>query len=187
VGCVGLALSRWLTTRVEGVPLPCRYSRPQALGFIHLIIERWMLSAGAEPWMPNSVSLESNPDLLAHPLTFHLFQSQPTSIQNALLFLPPSHPLRSYCVQALAMARPERHKILKASASDDLDQSILRFTEAMSLPLPWDPRCRNKIQILFHLTIALVHRANDSKRPEDVTRSIIHLRYLREQSPEAST
>lgn len=106
-----------------------------------------------------------------------------SSIQNALLFLPPSHPLRSYCVQALAMARFERYKILKAS--DDLDQSILRFTEAMSLPLPWDPRCRNKIQIFFHLTIALVHRANDSKRPEDVTRSIIHLRYLRGQSLEA--
>lgn len=81
------------------------------------------------------------------------------------------------------MARFERYKILKTS--DDLDQSILRFTEAMSLPLPWDPRCRNKIQIFFHLTIALVHRASDSKRPEDVTRSIIHLRYLRGQSLEA--
>ncbi|KAF8496718.1 CHAT domain-containing protein [Russula emetica] len=81
------------------------------------------------------------------------------------------------------MARFERYKILKTS--DDLDQSILRFTEAMSLPLPWDPRCRNIIQIFFHLTIALVHRANDSKRPEDVTRSIIHLRYLRGQSLEA--
>jgi hypothetical protein len=55
----------------------------------------------------------------------------------------------------------------------------------MSLPLPWDPRCHNIIQIFFHLTIALVHRANDSKRPEDVTRSIIHLRYLRGQSLEA--
>jgi CHAT domain-containing protein len=81
------------------------------------------------------------------------------------------------------MARFERYKILKAS--DDLDQSILCFTEAMSLPLPWDPRCKNIIQICFHLTTALVHRANDSKRPEDVTRSIIHLRYLREQSLEA--
>jgi CHAT domain-containing protein len=80
------------------------------------------------------------------------------------------------------MARFERYKIL--NASDDLDESILRFTEAISLPLPWDPRCRNNIQIFFHLTIALVHRANDSKRPEDVTRSIIHLRYLRGQSLE---
>ena len=81
------------------------------------------------------------------------------------------------------MARFERYKILKSS--DDLDQSILCFTEAMSLPLPWDPRCQNMIQIRFRLTIALVHRANDSKRPEDITRSIIHLRYLREQPLEA--
>jgi CHAT domain-containing protein len=81
------------------------------------------------------------------------------------------------------MAHFERYKILKAS--DDLDQSILRFTEAMSLPLPWDPRCQNNIQIFFHLTVALVHRAKDSRRPEDVTRSIIHLRYLRGQSLEA--
>jgi CHAT domain-containing protein len=81
------------------------------------------------------------------------------------------------------MARFERYKILRTS--DDLDQSILRFTEAMSLPLPWDPRCRNIIQVFFHLTIALVHRANDSKRPEDVTRSVVHLRYLRGQSLEA--
>jgi hypothetical protein len=54
----------------------------------------------------------------------------------------------------------------------------------MSLPLPWDSRCRNIVQIFFHFTIALVHRANDSKRPEDVTRSIIYLRYLRGQSLE---
>ena len=81
------------------------------------------------------------------------------------------------------MARFDRYKILKAS--DDLDQSILHFTEVMSLPLPWDPRRRNHIQIFFHLTIALVHRADDSRRPKDVTRSIIHLRHLRGQSLEA--
>src|SRR6266849_3024518 len=143
-----------------------------------------MLSAGAEPWIPNSVSSVSNPlNSQSSYLPSHSVATNISSIQNALLFLPRSHPLRSYCVQALAMARFEHYKILKAS--DDLDQSILHFTEAMSLPLPWDPRCRNIIQIFFHLTIALVHRANDSRRSEDVTRSIVHLRYLREQSFEA--
>ncbi len=81
------------------------------------------------------------------------------------------------------MARFERYKILKDS--DDLDRSVLRFTEAMSLPLPWDKRCRSIFEIFFALTLALVHRAEDSRQAEDVTRSIIHLRYLRAQSLEA--
>ena len=67
---------------------------------------------------------------------------------------------------------------------DDLEQSILRFTEAIFLPLPWDTRCLNFIQIFFSITRALVHRANEIRRPEDVTRSIIYLRYLRGQSLE---
>jgi CHAT domain-containing protein/tetratricopeptide (TPR) repeat protein len=68
---------------------------------------------------------------------------------------------------------------------DDLDQSILHFTEAIFLPLPWNGYCLNFIQIFFAITLALVHRANESRQPEDVTHAIIYLRYLRGQSLEA--
>jgi CHAT domain-containing protein len=68
---------------------------------------------------------------------------------------------------------------------DDLKQSIPHFTEAILLPLPWDRRCLNIIQIFFNITLFLVHRANESRQPEDVTRSIIHLHYLRGKSLEA--
>jgi CHAT domain-containing protein len=67
---------------------------------------------------------------------------------------------------------------------DDLEQSILRLTEAIFLPLPWDRSCHNIIQIFFALTLTLILRANASRQPEDVTRSIIYLRYLRGQSLE---
>ena len=142
--------------------------------------------------MPNSVSSESNrstviliavfllPSVLVH---LHKLATDISFFQNTILSLPRSHPLRVPCVQALAIARFERYNILKDP--DDLDQSILRFTEAIFLPLPWDPRCQNIIRIFFSLTLALVHRVNVSRQPEDVTRSIIYLRYLRGQSLEA--
>ena len=68
---------------------------------------------------------------------------------------------------------------------DDLEQSIPHFTEAILLPLPWDRRCLNILQIFFNITLFLVYRANGSRQPEDVTRSIIHLHYLRGKSLEA--
>ena len=68
--------------------------------------------------------------------------------------------------------------------SDDLEQSILCLTEAIFLPLPWDRHFQDIVQILFILTLVLVLRATKFRRPEDVTRSIIYLRYLRGRSPE---
>jgi hypothetical protein len=81
------------------------------------------------------------------------------------------------------MARFQRYEILKDL--DDLNQSNLRFTEAMFLPLPWDRRCLNVIQIFFAITCGFVLCANKSRQPEDVTHSIIYLRYLCGQSLEA--
>ena len=69
--------------------------------------------------------------------------------------------------------------------SDDLEQSIVCLTEAIFLPLPRDRLFKDHIaQILFSLTVVLVCRATNFRRPEDVTRSIIYLRYLRGRSPE---
>ena len=81
------------------------------------------------------------------------------------------------------MARLARYKMLEDS--DDLEQSILCLAEAIFLPRSWDRNRRNIIEIFFALTLALVRRADESRRPEDVTRSIIYLRYLRGQSIEA--
>ncbi|KAF8461958.1 CHAT domain-containing protein [Russula ochroleuca] len=118
----------------------------------------------------------------AQQLRLHKLATDISFFQNTILSLPRSHPLRVPCVQALAIALFERYQILKDP--DDLDQSILRFTEAIFLPLPWDPRCQNIIQIFFSISLALVHRADVSRQPEDVTHSIIYLRYLRGQSLE---
>jgi tetratricopeptide (TPR) repeat protein len=68
---------------------------------------------------------------------------------------------------------------------DDLEQSIFLFTEAIFLPLPWDRRCYNIIQILSSLALALALRGYNSRQLEDVTRSVIYLRYLRGQPLEA--
>ena len=85
---------------------------PQTLGLrvavhplILIIVERACAMHGH--MMPNTVSLEFYPVLARHPLSIafsrnqHLFYSK----KNVLLFLPRSHLLRSYYVQALAIVR----------------------------------------------------------------------------------
>ena len=66
--------------------------------------------------------------------------------------------------------------------SDDLEQSILHFTEAIFLPLSRHIPILNVVQIFFFIAGALINRAEEFGHPEDVTRSIIYLRYLHEQS-----
>ena len=96
--------------------------------------------------------------------------------------LPRPYPHRVTYLQALATARLARYGMLKDS--DDLEQSILCLTEAIFLPRSWDRNRRNIIETFSTLTLVLVRRADESRRPEDVTRSIIYLRYLRGQSLE---
>src|SRR6267142_1358164 len=100
--------------------------------------------------------------------------------QSIVLPSPRANPMRIGCVQALALARFERYKLL--GQEYDLEQSIIYHTEAVLLPLPWDRRCRNVVQMFFSTTQVLVHLANKSRQPEDVKRSIVYLRYLRRQS-----
>ena len=120
-----------------------------------------------------------------HPsflVRLHELTTDISSIQNVISSIPRSHPHRAYCVQALGIDRLQRY--WKLNDSDDLEQSILRFTEAIFLPLPWDRHCRNIIQIFFYIAGALVHRAYESRQVKDVTHAIIYLRYLRGQSLE---
>ena len=113
-----------------------------------------------------------------HELATHI-----SFFQNAIVSIPRSHPLRAPGVQALATALLGRYSM--SNDTNDLEQSIPHFTEAILLPLPWDRRCLNIIQIFFYITLFLVHRANESRQPEVIMRSIIHLHYLRRQSLEA--
>ncbi len=105
-------------------------------------------------------------------------------MQSGISSLPRSHHLRVPYVQALAIARLRRYTLSKQK--EDLEKSILHHTEAIFLPLPWDKCCRNIIHIFFTTTLALLHRVNESRQPEDVKYSLIYLRYLREESFKAS-
>jgi len=73
------------------------------------------------------------------------------------------------------MARFERY--LLSVQQDDLEQSILGFTEAvLSLPLPHS--FTNMYEAFCDLSRAIFLRACVSRRPEDVKYSIIYFRYL---------
>jgi len=87
--------------------------------------------------------------------------------------------MRAGDVYGLAKARFERYTV--SSQPDDLEQSILGFTEAILYPpLSRDASTPslNIAQIFYHLTLAIFIRANESKRPEDVKWCIMYLRYL---------
>jgi len=86
--------------------------------------------------------------------------------------LPRSSPARASDVYRLATARLERYLLSKQP--DDLEQSILGFTEAiLTLLFP------NVNQAFDFLTLAIFLRAAESKHPEDVKYSVIYLRYWR--------
>jgi CHAT domain-containing protein len=105
--------------------------------------------------------------------------------RSRLQLLPRSGPLHVLGVYGLAAARFERY--LLSSQQDDLEQSILGFTEAiLSLPLSQDtPLPFLNINQAFHsLTVAIFLRADKSRRPEDVKYSVIYLRYRRGQQHE---
>src|SRR6266851_6512136 len=142
-----------------------------------------------ELWMTNSVSFGSNPDVFERSVGLQLSYLSPTfsvrlrerdaeisSYQHALSLLPRSAPTHASYVYGLATARLKRY--LLSNEQDDLEQSILGFTEAiLSLPFPLPfPKIN---QALHSLTLATFRRAMESKHPEDVKYSVIYLRYWR--------
>jgi hypothetical protein len=69
---------------------------------------------------------------------------------------------------------------------EDLDQSILYYTEAILLPQPlYSECCLNTIEIFLHLVGALLRRSRDFYQPEDVDDCIKYLHYLRGQVVES--
>jgi len=94
---------------------------------------------------------------------------------------PRSDPGRARRDQRLGIAQLKRYTALQQQ--DDLEQSILHFTDAIFRPLPQDtsPPFLNVVQVFFFLTIALCFRALASGQPEDVRCCMMYLRYLRGQ------
>ncbi len=97
--------------------------------------------------------------------------------QNPLLHFPRSNRTHTGCVHVLAMARSARYKL--SQEKEDLDKSIIHYTEAIFLP----PVSRagpslHVVQLLFRLASALLDRSEDFDQTEDVEYSIEYLRYL---------
>src|SRR6266851_2958586 len=146
-------------------------------------------SSSIELWMTNNVSLGTNPDVFERCVGLRLYYLSPifsdllrvcdaeiSSYQYALSLLPRSTPTHASYVYGLATARLGRYLLSKQQ--DDLEQSILGFTEAiLSLPLPLP--FPNINQAFHSLTLATYLRAKESKHPEDVQYSVIYLRYWR--------
>lgn len=99
-------------------------------------------------------------------------------VQNSLSFYPRSHPIRIISVHMLAIARLTRYKL--SEEKQELDKSILHYTEAIFLPPVYrGGRSLNAVQLLFHLASALLARSKDFEQPNDSKNSIEYLRYLR--------
>ena len=100
------------------------------------------------------------------------------SLQNVVLLSPRSNTQRALCVFGLAQAKLDRYQLSRQR--DDLDQSILHFTEAIYLPLPWG-LCPLIIVQFYSLTLAIFFRAKAYGQHTDVKCCIAFLRYLRGQ------
>jgi len=115
----------------------------------------------------------------------HQLNSRITRFRHVVATLPRASPLRIGSIKALASALAQRYNL--TSQVDDLEQSILHYTEAIFLPPLWDRlfKCPNIAQDLFSTAQLLVFRAIHNKHPEDVKHPVIYLRYLHGQSPDA--
>ena len=161
--------------------------------------------------MTHNVSSKSNPQSfrpsygLKHLTKHSIFSDRlhHTLIDNIPVFrhavttFPRTNPIRICCIHALARALHERYNLL--GQVDDLEQSILHYTEAIFLPHPghlyrYYRDCPNVIQHFYSIAKLLLHflahrtTQTDSIHPEDVTllkHPVIYLRYLRAQPPEA--
>ena len=81
-------------------------------------------------------------------------------------------------IHLLAMARLSRY--LLSLQKEDLDMSILHFTEAIFLPsMPHTEPFRNFCQTLFLLARTLLERSEKFKQPEGIKYSIAYLQYIR--------
>ncbi|KAI0293149.1 CHAT domain-containing protein [Multifurca ochricompacta] len=99
-----------------------------------------------------------------------------TSHQRALSRIPRSHPLYTACIHRLAKLRFKRYEL--SEQKEDLDKSVVHYTEAIFLPPSWGFYL-NVVQVFFQLLISLLRRSNEFEQPEDAKCAVEYLRYLR--------
>ena len=135
----------------------------------------------------NSISFGTNPNIfewsvglqlsyLSPIFSGHLYECdvEISLYEHALLLLPRSIPMHVSNVYYLATARLKCYKL--SNQQDDLEQSILGFTEAilsLLLPLPFP-----NINQAFHpLMLVMFLHATEFKHPKGVKYSVIYLCY----------
>ena len=171
-------LEIWTLQALALIFLPIQYPKPSSGDPCFISCEKL--------WVADNVSLGSNPGLpiagncliifdfsvrLHEPdNNIYWFQNVPSS--------PRSDPLRVLKVFGLALENFDRYQLSRQQ--DDLDQSLLHFTEAIFLPLPWSPLL---IVIFYSFTLAIFSRANAYRQHRDVKCCIAYIRYLRRQGP----
>ncbi|KAH9014874.1 CHAT domain-containing protein [Lactarius pseudohatsudake] len=100
------------------------------------------------------------------------------SVLSRLPRHPRSHSTHIIGVHYLAKARFARYTL--SEQKEDLDKSILHFTEAILLPpVSRDGLSLNIVELLFRLARNLLYRSEKFEQPEDVKYSIEYLRYIR--------
>src|SRR5579863_1611783 len=116
--------------------------------------------------MTSSVSLGPNPTVsncfyLSPIVSGHLhdLDGAISSLQSLVLSSPRSDPAHALYLQRLAVARSHRYG--SSENLDDLDESVLCFTEAIFLPLTLvlRPPDLNIVQIFYRLTSDLLRQA----------------------------
>jgi hypothetical protein len=100
------------------------------------------------------------------------------SSQESLSLLHRSHPEYIIHVHILAMARFARYKL--SHQKEDLDKSILHYTEAIFLPpISQAGLSLNFVQTLYYLAKALLVRSEKFEQPEGIKYVIEYFRYIR--------
>ncbi|KAI0292212.1 hypothetical protein B0F90DRAFT_1823106 [Multifurca ochricompacta] len=99
-----------------------------------------------------------------------------TYLQGALSRIPRSHPAYTAHIYLLAKSRSNRYQL--SEQKEDLDKSILHYTESIFLPPSWGFYL-NVVQVFFQLVLSLFRRSKKFKQPEDAKCVVEYLRYLR--------
>ncbi|KAI0298341.1 hypothetical protein B0F90DRAFT_710441 [Multifurca ochricompacta] len=99
-------------------------------------------------------------------------------VQNVLLLFPRPCFAHTICIHTLAMMRFKRYRF--SDQKEDLDKSILHYTEAIFLSPPLDGASLNIILLFFQLASSLLRRSKAFKQPEDAKYAVEYLRFLRE-------
>ncbi|KAI0298386.1 CHAT domain-containing protein [Multifurca ochricompacta] len=99
-----------------------------------------------------------------------------TYLHRAFSWIPRSHPVHTAYIHLLATMRLVRFQL--SGQKEDLDKSIVHYTEAIFLPPSWGFYL-NVVQVFFELVHSLFRRSKEFKQPKDVKCAVEYLRYLR--------